>query len=112
MATGTGSSKNAWVQLYEARRVPSEQQVRSPGRPPGTVPRRKVGLTLSHGEIAEIEVWQKRFSDLLHRSVSAGETVGILTRVCSARFNRYIGEDKDFKALGSLVERLVNDEKK
>jgi hypothetical protein len=112
MAAGTGSSKNAWVQLYEARRVPSDQEVRSPGRPMGTVPRRKVGLTLSHGEIAEIDVWQKRFSELLHRSVSAGETVGILTRVCSARFNRYIGEDKEFKALSQLVERLVNDEKK
>jgi hypothetical protein len=112
MATGTGSSKNAWVQLYEARRVPSEQEVRSPGRPPGIVPRTKVGLTLSHGEIAEIEVWQKRFSDLLHRSVSAGETVGILTRIVSARYNRYIGEDKEFKVLAQLVERLVNDEKK
>ena len=82
------------------------------GAPPGIVPRRKVGLTLSHGEIAEIEVWQKRFSDLLHRSVSAGETVGILTRICSARFNRNIGEGKEFKALVQLVERLVNDEKK
>ncbi|NMC85211.1 MAG: hypothetical protein GYA58_07985 [Anaerolineaceae bacterium] len=112
MATGTGSSKNAWVQLYEARRVPSEQEVRSPGRPPGTVPRRKVGMTLSHGEMAEIEVWQKRFSELLHRSVSAGETVGILTRICSARFNRNIGEMKDFKALAQLVERLVNDDRK
>jgi hypothetical protein len=70
MATGTGSTKNAWVQLYEARRVPSDQEVRAPGRPPGTVPRRKVGLTLSHGEIAEIDVWQQRFSELLHRSVS------------------------------------------
>ena len=112
MATGTGSTKNAWVQLYEARRVPSDQEVRAPGRPPGTVPRRKVGLTLSHGEIAEIDIWQKRFSDLLHRSVSAGETVGILTRICSARYNRYLSEDKDIKALAQLVERLVTDEKK
>jgi hypothetical protein len=112
MPTAAGSSKNAWVQLYEARRVPSEQEIRAPGRPPGIVPRRKVGLTLSHGEIAEIEVWQGRFSDLLHRSVSAGETVGILTRIVSARYNRYIAEDKEFKALVQLVERLVNDEKK
>lgn len=111
MASGPNSSRNAWVQLYEARRVPNEQESRTPGRPPGIVPRRKVGLTLSHGEIAEIEAWQKRFSDLLHRSVSAGETVGILTRVCTARFTR-MGEDKEFKALSQLVERLVSDEKK
>jgi len=111
MASGPNSTRNAWVQLYEARRVPNEQESRTPGRPPGIVPRRKVGLTLSHGEIAEIEAWQKRFSDLLHRSVSAGETVGILTRVCSARLAR-MGEDKEFKALAQLVERLVSDEKK
>jgi hypothetical protein len=111
MASGPNSTRNAWVQLYEARRVPNEQESRTPGRPPGIVPRRKVGLTLSHGEIAEIEAWQKRFSDLLKRSVSAGETVGILTRVCTARLNR-MGEDKDFKALSQLVERLISDEKK
>ncbi len=111
MASIQNPNRNAWVQLYEARRIPNEQEVRSPGRPPGVVPRRKVGLTLSHGEIAEIEVWQKRFSALLHRSVSAGETVGILTRICSARFAR-MGEEKDIKALAQLVEALVTDEKK
>ena len=111
MASSLNSTRNAWVQLYEARRVPNEKESRTPGRPPGVVPRRKVGLTLSHGEIAEIEVWQKRFSNLLHRSVSAGETVGILTRICSARFAR-MGDEKDIKALAQLVEALVTDEKK
>lgn len=111
MATGTNTTRNAWVQLYEARRVPSEQEQRTPGRPPGIVPRRKVGLTLSHGEIAEIETWQKRFSELLHRSVSAGETVGILTRICSARYNR-MNDQKEVRALAQLVEKLVSDEKK
>ena len=47
MATNPNSSRNAWVQLYEARSVPSEPETRSPGRPPGMIPRRKVGLTLS-----------------------------------------------------------------
>jgi sigma54-dependent transcription regulator len=111
MATGSNTTRNAWVQLYEARRVPSEQEQRTPGRPPGIVPRRKVGLTLSHGEIAEIETWQKRFSELLHRSVSAGETVGILTRICSARYNR-MNDQKEVRALAQLVEKLVSDEKK
>ena len=47
MASTQNPNRNAWVQLYEARRVPNEQEVRAPGRPPGVVPRRKVGLTLS-----------------------------------------------------------------
>jgi hypothetical protein len=109
MASFQNLNRNAWVQLYEARRVPNEPETRSPGRPPGIVPRRKVGLTLSQGEITELENWRVRFSGLLHRSVSAGETVGILTRICSARFSRMKGEE-DVDALVALVEKLVGEE--
>jgi hypothetical protein len=97
------------VQLYEARSVPSEPETRSPGRPPGIIPRRKVGLTLSQGEITEIEHWQERFSDLVGRKVSAGETVGILTRICSSRFGHM--EDRLLvKELSELVEKLIGEE--
>jgi hypothetical protein len=109
MASITNSNRSAWVQLYEARSVPSEPETRSPGRPPGIVPRRKVGLTLSQGEITEIEHWQDRFSALMGRKVSAGETVGILTRICTARFAR-IGEEPGVEALSALVDRLVGEE--
>ena len=74
-------------------------------RPPAPVPRRKVGLTLSQGEISELEVWQERFTRLLGRKVSTGETIGILARICTARLNR-VGEH-DETNLVELVERLV-----
>ncbi len=106
MASSPNSTRNAWVQLYEARRVPNEKESRTPGRPPGVVPRRKVGLTLSQGETSEIDIWQERFSTLLRRKVSAGETVGILTRMASARFTR-LGLDIEDITLGQLVEKLV-----
>jgi hypothetical protein len=109
MASITNSNRSAWVQLYEARSVPSEPETRSPGRPPGIVPRRKVGLTLSQGEITEIERWQERFSALMGRKVSAGETVGILTRICSARLV-LLGEVLDVEVLSALVDRLVGEE--
>ncbi|MBP9041723.1 MAG: hypothetical protein KBF64_08125 [Anaerolineaceae bacterium] len=109
MASLQNPNRNAWVQLYEARRVPNEPEVRSPGRPPGIVPRRKVGLTLSQGEITELENWRERFSRMLHRSVSTGETVGILTRICTARFAR-MKDDEGMEALAALVERLVGEE--
>jgi hypothetical protein len=109
MASLQNPNRNAWVQLYEARRVPNEPETRSPGRPPGIVPRRKVGLTLSQGEITELENWRERFSALLHRSVSAGETVGILTRICTARFSR-MRDEEEVDALTALVERLVGEE--
>jgi hypothetical protein len=109
MAALQNPNRNAWVQLYEARRVPNEPETRSPGRPPGIVPRRKVGLTLSQGEITELENWRERFSQLLHRSVSAGETVGILTRICTTRLS-HLKEADNVDALTVLVERLIGEE--
>ena len=109
MALEPNTNRNAWVQLYEARNVPSEPEVRLPGRPPGMIPRRKVGMTLSQGEISEIEHWQDRFSKLMGRKVSAGETIGILTRVASGRVARF-GGDADKLTLAELVERLVGED--
>jgi hypothetical protein len=109
MASLPNANRNAWVQLYEARRLASEPEMRSPGRPPGIVPRRKVGLTLSQGEITELEHWRERFSSLLHRSVSLGETVGILSRICTSRYNR-MGLENEKGELVDLVEKLVGAE--
>lgn len=109
MAANTNSSRSAWVQLYEARSIPSEPETRSPGRPHGMIPRRKVGLTLSQGEITEIEHWQERFSKLIGRKVSAGETVGILTRICSARLVN-LGDDQLSGELSAVVEKLIGEE--
>ena len=109
MSSASNSSRSAWVQLYEARRVSSEPETRSVGRPPGIVPRHKVGMTLSQGEISEIERWQERFSQMLKRKVSAGETVGILTRICTTRFNR-LNLDTSGAELADLVDDLVGTE--
>ena len=109
MAANTNPNRSAWVQLYEARSVPSEPESRSPGRPPGMIPRRKVGLTLSQCEITEIERWQDRFTKLMGRKVSAGETVGILTRICSARLTN-LGEELDTQVLQMFVDKLVGEE--
>lgn len=108
MSAFNSGNKPAWVQLYEARNVPANPDARPPGRPPAPVPRRKVGLTLSQGEISELEIWQERFTALLGRKVSTGETIGILARICTARLNR-IGEH-DETNLVELVERLVSND--
>jgi hypothetical protein len=101
--------KSAWVQLYQARQIRAEiTESRPPGRPPSPVPRHKVGLTLSQGEITEIEAWQERFSNLLGRKISTGETVGILTRIASARIGRIQNADS-FETLVELVEKMVGE---
>lgn len=103
------NDKPAWVQLYEARRLTMEVEVRSPGRPPALVPRRKVGMTLSQGEIHELEIWQERLSSLLQRKISLGETVGILTRICTSRVARFVGKSNPM-SLTDMVEKMVGQE--
>ena len=105
MSPSPNAKKSAWVQLYEARRIPVEVITRSPGRPAAPIPRRKVGVTLSKGEVSELTVWQERFSKLLDRKVSMGETMGILTRIATARWNGL--ENMKPKELAELVERMV-----
>lgn len=103
------SSKSAWVQLYQARQVKAGiAETRTPGRPPSPIPRHKVGLTLSQGETSEIEVWQERFSALMGRKISTGETVGILARIATARFNR-VGQGETFESLADLVEKMIGE---
>lgn len=109
MKTGPTQPRNPWVQLYEARRMYAEPEARPPGRPPSIVPRSKVGLTLSKGEITELEVWQERFSTLLDRKVSIGETVGILSRICTARF-ALMPDGDTITDLSELVERMISGE--
>jgi hypothetical protein len=103
-----GGANNAWVQLYQARRITSDPQTRPAGRPPSLVPRHKVGMTLSKGEISELQKWQQRLSKLLNRKISIGETVGILSRVCTARLSLVPGEKA--RNLDELVSMLIESE--
>ncbi len=105
MTSQSHVNKPAWVQLYEARSQPQPES-RPPGRPPGAVPRHKVGVTLSQGEVSELQAWQEKLSTMLGRKVSTGETVGILVRICSARMTR-LARKGDPENLLQLVERMV-----
>ena len=104
------TSKTAWVQLYQARQIPTEiVETRTPGRPRSPIPRRKVGMTLSQGEITELATWQKRFSELMKREVSTGETVGILARIATARLSR-LNQAEQVKSLVELVEKMIGED--
>jgi hypothetical protein len=72
-------------------------------------PPRTAWVQLYEGEISEIEEWRERFSGLLKRKVSEGETVGILVRICTARLNR-VGEAADIGGLAAFVEKLIEGE--
>jgi len=97
-------TRPAWLQLYDAR-TSQTPEARPVGRPPAPVPRYKVGLTLSQGETAELKVWQDRFSELVGRKLSIGETIGILARICSTRLSRL--PELQPESLIDLIEQLV-----
>ncbi|GAP22809.1 hypothetical protein [Leptolinea tardivitalis] len=98
------AGRPAWLQLYDARSNQT-QESRPVGRPPAPVPRYKVGMTLSQGESADLKVWQDRFSEMLGRKISSGETVGILARICSTRYSRLA--EQNFDNMMDLIEHLV-----
>ena len=103
------TSKSAWVQLYQARQIKVDiAEARTPGRPPSPIPRHKVGLTLSQGEISELDHWQERLSGLMGRKISTGETVGILTRICTARLGR-LNDANSLESLVELVEKMIGE---
>lgn len=108
MTTPSTPHKPAWVQLYEARTQP-QPETRSPGRPPAPVPRHKVGFTLSQGEVTEIAAWQERLSGMLGRKISAGETIGILVRICTARLSAASGQNMPENLL-QFVEKMIGPE--
>lgn len=106
MASNSSTNKSAWVQLYEARLTNFEVQTRPPGRPHSTVPRKKVGVTLSQGEINELAEWKDRLTELVGRKISTGEVIGILARICSARYAN-LSESVEVKELADLVDAMI-----
>ncbi|MEI8132245.1 MAG: hypothetical protein WCG34_07420 [Leptolinea sp.] len=104
MSKPNPDTRPAWLQLYDAR-TSQTPEARPVGRPPAPVPRYKVGLTLSQGETAELKVWQDRFSELVGRKLSIGETIGILARICSTRLSRL--PELQPESLIDLIEQLV-----
>ena len=101
--------KPAWVQLYEARRRAPPPRIRPRGRPPMTVPRKSTHIRLSDGERVDILKWQERFSSVLKRNVSLGETAGILARICSDRFVSLSLEEPS-GSLSEFVDSMIGDE--
>jgi hypothetical protein len=56
--------------------------------------------------MAELAKWQTRLAKMVGRKISLGETVGILSRICSARFQLVPGEKA--RNLEELVQMLIN----
>ena len=57
-----------------------------------------------------MEEWQDRFSKMLDRKISTGETIGILTRMCTSRYERLLSKsgtaDENLKI---LVEKMIGE---
>jgi len=58
--------------------------------------------------MAELTRWQTRLAKMLGRKISLGETVGIISRICSARLQLVPGEKA--RNLEELVQMLISAE--
>jgi hypothetical protein len=58
--------------------------------------------------MAELTKWQNRLAKMLGRKISLGETVGIISRICSSRLQLVPGEKA--RNLEELVQMLIGTE--
>lgn len=101
----------AWVRLYETGQAQANLRPStglSPGRPPRTVPTRRTSVTFTTGDETAVTDWQARFTRLLGRKPSIGETMGILARVCAERL-QVLDANPMPDTLAELVTILVGE---
>lgn len=102
---------SAWLQLYIAQktRTPSGKPTIRPGRPGRVVAWADLHMEMPQGDLKQVRDWQKRFDVLLNRKVSLGETVGLLARICTARFD-VLDPNGVPDDIENLVDLMVGDD--
>ena len=100
----------AWLRLYLARRArqPTLLPIHQPaGRPRRRVPMKQTTLWLTAGDRDLVARWQGYLKDLAGGSISLGETIAILARICDDRFNT-LGGERQFKDLTDFTLQMIH----
>ncbi len=101
----------AWLRLYLATRAgqPSQPSTSAPvGRPKRAVPMKQTSLWLPTGDRDLIGNWQEYLSELSGGSLSLGDTVAILARICADRLAS-IGGDEQFEDLTDFTLKMIGE---
>jgi hypothetical protein len=79
------------------------------GRPPSAFPRKSYSCKLSQEEMATLKAWQSRFSSLMGKNSSRGETVGLLTRIITLHYQSENPADDQIETFGDLMDILLKE---
>jgi hypothetical protein len=99
----------AWLQLYLAKSPQSRTRIphiKPVGRPSRLVPAKQTSIWLTAGDREIISSWQKYIKSLTGQSISIGETLSLLARICKDRLDALGGQDQ-FQNLSELVLAMV-----
>lgn len=101
----------AWLRLYLATRAGQPPQPASSapvGRPKRSVPMKQTSLWLPTGDRELIGNWKDYLSELSGNSLSLGDTVAILARICADRLAS-IGGDDQFEDLTDFTLKMIGE---
>jgi hypothetical protein len=99
----------AWLQLYlakHARSAPPVVDINPVGRPSRPVPAKRTTVWLTAGDRKVIDDWQEYFKELTGKSISIGETISLLARICNERLLS-LGGQGAFESIADLTVELI-----
>ena len=99
----------AWLQLYlakHARSAPPVVDINPVGRPSRPVPAKRTTIWLTAGDRKVIDDWQSHFKRLTGKSISIGETISLLARICNERLIS-LGGQQAFENIADLTVSLI-----
>lgn len=87
----------AWLQLYLAKKPSTKARlpnVKPVGRPSRVVPAKQTSVWFSAGDREIVDTWQEYLGTLSNQTVSIGEVLSLLARICRDRLEVLGGEDQ------------------
>jgi hypothetical protein len=99
----------AWLQIYLAKHARAQTpaiNAKPVGRPARAIPARRTSLWLTAGDRKIIEEWQEYVGRLTGKTISIGDTVALLTRVCDERL-AVLGGKEQFSNIADLTLALI-----
>ena len=101
---------SAWLELYTVQksRAPRPAPAAGRGRPPRIGALKQLHSYISEADEELLVGWRDRFARLTGKTITLGETVGLLARICNNRIEM-LGLKGDPDSIEALVGLLVGE---
>ncbi len=109
-------SRYSWILLYEARLAKMSTEPVSSGltrgRPPRTVPLKRIHLSMTSSDEETLIRWQEIFGKVFGKRPSLGETSAIVATILLERYQMLHADQTEFKTFSDLVDFLLGTSEK